>query len=160
MPDQQDLKILNILQETARITNSDLAQSTAMATSPCWRRVRKLEQEGVIRAYRADVDPKRVGLGVMAFVSVQIDSHSATESTDFEEKVAELPEVVACYAIAGGSDFLLQVAISDLDAYSQFAMTVVRRLPRIRAMTTNFVLKEIKPYAGLPLLAEKSARGL
>lgn len=149
--DAADVRILRALQEDGRITNAQLAERVGMATTPCWRRVRRLEEEGAIRGYRADLDREALGFGVMAFILVQIDSHSEAEAVRFEQEVTDLPEVVACYAVAGGTDFMLQVVARDLNAYSDFAMRVVRRLPRIRAMTTNLVLKEIKPFAGLPV---------
>jgi Lrp/AsnC family transcriptional regulator, leucine-responsive regulatory protein len=97
------------------------------------------------------LDRRSVGLGVLAFIRVGIDSHSEAEARRFEKDVLKLDEVVACYSIAGDADFLLQVVARDLDAYAEFAMTVVRRLPRIKEMQTTFVLKEIKPMQGLPI---------
>jgi Lrp/AsnC family leucine-responsive transcriptional regulator len=91
------------------------------------------------------------GLGVLAFIRVKIDSHSAAEAEAFSESVRQLQEVVACYSIAGDSDFLLQVVAPDLDSYADFAMAVVRRLPGIKEMQTTFVLKEIKPFQGFPI---------
>ena len=122
-----------------------------MSTSPCWRRVRRLEEAGVIRGYQAQTDRAAVGLGVLAFIRVKIDAHSHKEAQLFEQRVRELPEVVGCYAIAGEADFLLQVVTSDLDAYADFSMTTIRQLPRIKEMNTMLVLKEIKPLAPLPV---------
>lgn len=146
-----DTQILRTLQLEGRISNQDLAERVGMSTSPCWRRVRRLEESGVIKGYQAVLDRKKVGLGVLAFIQVQIDSHSDAEAQSFEREVRKLDEVVACYSIAGGADFLLQVVAKDLDTYADFAMGVVRRLPRIKAMQTMFVLKEIKPLSALPL---------
>jgi Lrp/AsnC family leucine-responsive transcriptional regulator len=122
-----------------------------MSTSPCWRRVKRLEESGVIKGYQAALDRRSLGLGVLAFIRVRIDSHSEAEARRFEKDVLKLDEVVACYSIAGDADFLLQVVARDLDAYAEFAMTVVRRLPRIKEMQSTFVLKEIKPMQGLPI---------
>lgn len=146
-----DERILGALQADGRLTNQALAQSVGMSTSPCWRRVRSLEDAGIIRGYRADLDRRRVGLGVLAFIRVKIDSHNEAEAEEFAGSVARLREVVACYSVAGDADFLLEVVAADLDAYADFAMNVVRRLPRIKEMQTTFVLKEIKPFAGVPL---------
>jgi len=151
--DRGDIQILHTLQSDGRISNQDLADRVGMSTSPCWRRVRRLEESGVITGYQAVLDRKKVGLGVLAFVEVQIDSHSEAEARQFEQEVLKLDEVVACYSVAGGADFLLQVVAKDLDTYAEFAMAVVRRLPRIKAMQTTFVLKEIKPLTALPLKA-------
>jgi Lrp/AsnC family transcriptional regulator, leucine-responsive regulatory protein len=146
-----DVRILNHLQQDGRMTNQALSETVGLSTSPCWRRVRNLEDTGVIQGYGARLDRKQVGLGVLAFIRVKIDSHSEAEAEDFSQQVSALKEVVACYSIAGDADFLLQVVASDLDSYADFAMSVVRRLPRIKEMQTTFVLKEIKAFQGFPL---------
>ena len=146
-----DLRILAALQQDGRLTNQALSAEVGLSTSPCWRRVRQLEEDGVIQGYAALLDRRRIGLGVLAFIRVRIDSHSTAEAEEFSESVRQLPEVVACYSIAGDSDFLLQVVAPDLDSYADFAMAVVRRLPGIKEMQTMFVLKEIKPFKGFPL---------
>jgi Lrp/AsnC family transcriptional regulator, leucine-responsive regulatory protein len=130
--DAGDLRILGVLQAKGRLTNQELADKVGMSTSPCWRRVKRLEESGVIKGYQAVLDRRSVGLGVLAFIRVGIDSHSEAEARRFEKDVLKLDEVVACYSIAGDADFLLQVVARDLDAYAEFAMTVVRRLPASR----------------------------
>lgn len=146
-----DLRILATLQADGRLTNQALASEVGLSASPCWRRVRQLEDAGVIKGYRADLDRRALGLGVLAFVRVKIDSHNEIEAEEFARDVLRLSEVVACYSIAGDADFLLQVVARDLDTYADFAMSVIRRLPRIKEMQTTFVLKEIKPFAGVPV---------
>lgn len=146
-----DIRILNSLQSDGRLTNQALSLAVGLSTSPCWRRVRQLEESGVIQGYTTVLDRRKVGLGVLAFVRVKIDSHSEAEAEEFSRHIMKLDEVVACYSIAGDSDFLLQVVSPDLETYADFAMTVVRRLPRIKEMQTTFVLKEIKPFKGFPL---------
>ncbi|MBY5608592.1 Lrp/AsnC family transcriptional regulator [Rhizobium leguminosarum] len=148
-----DIRILKALQGDGRLTNQELAERVGMSTSPCWRRVKKLEEAGVIRGYQAVVDRRAVGLGVLAFVRVQIDTHSHDEAERFEREVGELEAVIACYSVAGGADFLLQVVAADLDSYAEFAMTVIRRLPGIKEMHTMFVLKDIKASTILPVQA-------
>ena len=143
--DQAEISILKLLQNEGRVTNQELADKMGMSASPCWRKVRKLEDEGVIEGYRAVLNRKKIGLGVMVFIRVVIDSHSEAEAKKFEEEVIALEDVVACYSIGGDADFLLQVVAYDLDSYADFAMSVVRRLPRIKEMQSMFVLKEIKP---------------
>lgn len=146
-----DVRILEALQEDGRLTNQALAEKVGLSTSPSWRRVRQLEETGVIQGYRAVLDRKAIGLGVLAFIRVKIDSHSAAEAETFAAEVIGLDEVVACYSIAGDADFLLQVVSPDLDAYADFVMSTLRRLPRIKEMQTTFVLKEIKGFDGFPL---------
>ncbi|PXW15589.1 Lrp/AsnC family transcriptional regulator [Pantoea sp. JKS000250] len=146
-----DMKILEILQDDARVTNQVLAEKINLSASPCWRKVRRLEEEEVIQGYRAVLDRKKIGLGVMVFIRVVIDSHSEAEARKFEEEVTALEDVVACYSIGGDADFLLQVVASDLDSYADFAMSVIRRLPGIKEMQSMFVLKEIKPLVSYPI---------
>ncbi|MEN4686367.1 Lrp/AsnC family transcriptional regulator [Pantoea agglomerans] len=146
-----DMKILEILQDDARVTNQVLAEKINISASPCWRKVRKLEEDNVIQGYRAVLDRKKIGLGVMVFIRGVIDSHSEAEARKFEEEVTALEDVVACYSIGGDADFLLQVVASDLDSYADFAMSVVRRLPGIKEMQSMFVLKEIKPLVSYPI---------
>lgn len=146
-----DLRILKQLQGSGRMTNQELAEKVGMAASPCWRRMKQLEDSGVITGYQANIDRKKIGLGLLAFIRVKIDSHSEEDAQRFEQEVGELPSVIACYAIAGDADFLLQVVAKDLDSFSSFAMEVVRRLPGIKEMQTSFVLREVKPLDVLPL---------
>ncbi|MBY3252070.1 Lrp/AsnC family transcriptional regulator [Rhizobium laguerreae] len=152
-----DIRILKALQGDGRLTNQELAERVGMSTSPCWRRVKKLEEAGVIRGYQAVVDRRAVGLGVLSFVRVQIDTHSHDEAERFEREVGELEAVIACYSIAGEADFLLQVVAADLDSYAEFAMTVIRRLPGIKEMHTMFVLKDIKASTILPVQASAAS---
>ncbi|HEM7188969.1 TPA: Lrp/AsnC family transcriptional regulator [Providencia rettgeri] len=149
--DKTEIKILKLLQDDARITNQVLAEKVGISASPCWRRVKKLEEEHVIEGYRAILNRKKIGLGVMVFVRVIIDSDSEAEAQKFEQEVTELENVVACYSIGGDTDFLLQVVSHDLDSYADFAMTVIRRLPGIKEMQSMFVLKEIKPLDAYPI---------
>lgn len=146
-----DIKILTLLQDDARMTNQTLADTIGLSASPCWRKVRKLEEDEVIQGYRAVLSRKKIGLGVMVFVRVVIDSHSEAEAKKFEEEVTALEDVVACYSIGGDADFLLQVVARDLDSYADFAMSVIRRLAGIKEMQSMFVLKEIKPLVSYPV---------
>jgi len=153
-----DIRILKALQSEGRLTNQELAERVGMSTSPCWRRVKRLEEAGVIRGYQALVDRRAVGLGVLAFVRVQIDTHSHDEAQRFEREVGELEAVIACYSVAGEADFLLQGVAADLDNYAEFAMTVIRRLPGIKEMHTMFVLKDIKASTILPVQLSSASR--
>lgn len=149
--DSADRRILRELQREGRISNSDLAERTNMAPSPCWRRTRRLEEVGIISGYSANLDRRRIGLGVLVYVSVQIDTHSESDASAFENAIMALDEIVTCHSVGGGSDFILLVACRDLDAYADFSMTVLRRLPGIKAMASNFALKEIKAFTGYPI---------
>ncbi len=146
-----DINILELLQQDARITNQQLADTIGLSASPTWRKVRKLEEDQVIQGYRAVLNRRKLGLNVMVFVRVTIDSHSEAQARKFEAEVTALDNVVACYSIGGDADFLLQVVSADMDAYAEFAMSVIRRLPGIKEMQSMFVLKEVKGMTGLPL---------
>ena len=149
--DQTDAKILKLLQHDSRMSNAELSEKIGMSASPCWRRVKQLEETQVIKGYGVLVDRKKIGLGVMVFIRVSIDSHSEKEAKKFEEEVSALEHVVACYSIGGDADFLLQVVSPDLDTYAEFSMSIIRRLPGIKEMQSMFVLKEIKPFIGFPV---------
>lgn len=152
-PDAVDRRLLRLMQAEGRLTNQDLAERVGVSASHCWRRTRALEQAGFIRGYGARLDRRKLGFGVLAFARVVIESHSAAEAREFEEAVARLENVVACYSIAGDADFLLQIVARDLDDYADFAMGTLRALPRIKEMQTTFVLKELKAQAGWPVPA-------
>lgn len=149
--DTIDIEILKKLQSDGRSTNKELAEKLNLSASPCWRKVRKLEENNVIQGYQAVLNRKKIGLGVMVFVKVVIDSHSEEDAQNFEAEVIALEDVIACYSIGGDADFLLQVVAADLDYYADFAMSVVRRLPKIKEMQSLFVLKEIKPFVAYPI---------
>ena len=153
--DKTDAKILKQLQHDSRISNAQLSEKIGMSTSPCWRRVKQLEDTQVIKGYGVLLDRKKIGLGVMVFIRVSIDSHSEKEAKKFEEEVSALEHVVACYSIGGDADFLLQVVSPDLDTYAEFSMSIIRRLPGIKEMQSMFVLKELKPFLGYPIHSPK-----
>jgi DNA-binding Lrp family transcriptional regulator len=149
--DVHDVAVLRALQDNARLTVAQLAERVHLSTSPTWRRVKRLEADGIVTGYRATVDRRAVGWGVMAFVSVSIEDHSDAAARAFEAAVGQLPEIIACWSVSGDSDFLLQVVGRDLDTYADFAMTTIRRLPGIKAMRTSFTLKEVKPTTSWPV---------
>lgn len=149
--DNDDVRILNVLQTDGRITNAELAERTGMSASPCWRKVRRLEQDGVIRGYGAQLSRRALGLGVHAYVSVEIGDHSGDVTDEFEAAVRGYDEVVACHQVTGGADYMLIVVARDLDSYAEFANRKLRTLRGIKSIATSFVLNEAKPQQGLPL---------
>ena len=151
-----DARILAALQQDGRTTNQTLADGIGMSASPCWRRVRQLEEHKVIQGYRAVLDRRKIGLGVLVFVRVTIDRHSEVEARKFEQEVMALEDVVACYSIGGDADFLLQVGSRDLDTFADLARSVIRRLTGIKEMQSMFVLKEIKPFVAWPVKGPKA----
>lgn len=151
IPDRTDHRILRELQRDARLSTTDLAERVSLTTSPCWRRLKALEEEGFIRGYRAVLDPRKLGYGVTAFVSILMESHSRELGIAFERAVKEIPEVLSCHNVSGHFDFLLQVISKDLETFGDFARDNIRCLPGVKEMNSSFSLKEVKPLREFPL---------
>ncbi len=149
--DRYDIAILAALQADARQSNADLAARIGLSAAPTWRRVRRLEEIGVITGYRAEIDRRRIGLGVLAFVRIDTDRDNADATRALEQAIRDLPEVVACHYISGAGTFELQVLVTDLDAYSRWTMDTLFRLPNVKDLHTSFSLGEVKAGAALPL---------
>jgi Lrp/AsnC family transcriptional regulator, leucine-responsive regulatory protein len=152
--DPIDRKILAALQQDGRLTNVELAEKVGLSPSPCLRRVKRLEQDGMIAGYRAVLDRRKIGLGLTVFVGVKLDPHSAETAEAFEHAVVKVPEVVACHLVSGESDFLLQVVTRDLDAYERFLSGTLLKLPRLRDVRSIFAMRTHKADAPLPLPIE------
>ncbi|SFJ52313.1 DNA-binding transcriptional regulator, Lrp family [Bosea sp. OK403] len=146
----QDSKLLQILQSDARVSNQDLADQAGMSASACWRRVRMLEEAGVIASYMAIVDAERAGFGFSAIVHVTLLRHEADHVSNFIARVAQQPEVVECFATTGEADYHLRVVCRDKDDYNVFLEQFLFRLPGIAHVRTNLVLKEIKLHGKIP----------
>ena len=149
--DRYDLAILRELQVDARISNAELASRIGLSAAPTWRRVRRLEREGTITGYRAEIDRRRIGLGVLAFVRIDAERHNAEATQALEARIRDLPEVVACHYISGTGTFELHVVATDLDAFSRFAMQQLFTLPHVKDLQTSFSLGEVKSAGALPL---------
>ncbi|MCE2910546.1 MAG: Lrp/AsnC family transcriptional regulator [Rubrivivax sp.] len=145
------MAILRELQHDARLTNAELASRIGLSAAPTWRRVRWLEEQGYITGYRAELDRRRIGLGVLAFVRVDAERNNAAATRALEDAIRALPEVVACHYISGAGTFELQVMATDLDAYSRFSMDVLFKLPNVKDLHTSFSLGEVKAGGALPL---------
>ena len=149
--DRYDVAILAELQHDGRLSNAELAQRIGLSATPCWRRVRRLEEMGVIRGYRAEIDRHKIGLGVLAFVRVDAERNNAEATRVLEDAIRALPEVIACHYISGAGTFELHVMSTDLEAYSRWALDVLFKLPNIKDLHTSFSLGEVKSGAALPL---------
>jgi DNA-binding Lrp family transcriptional regulator len=149
--DAIDGKILTALQENARLSNVGLAQAAGLSPSPCLRRVRALEQAGVIRRYATLVDQAAVGLPVSVFVSVSLERQIEPALETFEDAVRQRPEVMECYLMTGTSDYLLRVVVSDLAAYERFLKDHLTRIPGVRSIQSSFALKQVVYRTALPL---------
>nr|WP_179591048.1 Lrp/AsnC family transcriptional regulator [Pigmentiphaga litoralis] len=150
--DRTDRRILEALQQDGRLTNQELAERVSLSPSPCLRRVRRLEDGGVIRQYVALVDADKVGLGLLAYVSVRLQKHvggSHLPIDEFARDVQRWPEVVACYAMTGDMDYLMRIQVEDLAHFSRFAMDTLMKHPAVIDIRSSFTLKKIKETTAL-----------
>ncbi|WP_250626075.1 Lrp/AsnC family transcriptional regulator [Pinirhizobacter soli] len=155
--DKTDLRILATLQTQGRVTNAELADMASLSPSACLRRVQKLEAEGVITGYAARVDPIAVGLGLQAFVRVQLEKHDNTSIESFIERVRDWEEVVDCYALTGDMDYLMHVYVADLEGFSRFLLDRLLNAAGVADVNSSFVLRTVKRSAALPLAASRAA---
>jgi len=141
---ETDLKILAELQKDSRIPNADLADRVGMSTSACWRRVRALEEAGVIEQFTVRLNPQKMELNFHALVHVQLTRHAPDKIVDFMRAVETSPEVKECYATTGQADYHLRVLTKDIDAYNRFLESFLFQLPAVASAQTNVVLRTIK----------------
>jgi Lrp/AsnC family leucine-responsive transcriptional regulator len=156
--DRTDCKILALLQEEARLPNVELAQAVGLSPSPCLRRVRLLEEGGVIRRYVTLLDPARVGLPVSVFVQVTLERQVESALQLFEEAVRQHPEVMECYLMTGDADYLLRVVAPDLESYQRFLLDHLTRIPGVASIKSSFALKQVGYRTALPLNHIATAR--
>ena len=155
--DAIDRRILVLLQANARLTNAELAEQVGISPSPCWRRVRALEEAGVIARYVTLLSPEVAGLPVSVFVSVSLEKQIEPALEVFQRAVRARPEVMECYLMTGDSDYLLRVVVSDLAAYERFLMDHLTRIPGVASIRSSFALKQVKYSTALPLEAVTSS---
>ena len=149
--DRYDLAILHELQRDARLSNTELAARVGLSAAPTWRRVKWLEEQRYITGYRAELDRRRLGLGVLAFVRVDAERNNAATTRELEEAVRGIPEVISCHYISGSGTFELTVMATDLDAFSRLCLDKLLTLPNVKDLHTSFSLGEVKAGAALPL---------
>jgi Lrp/AsnC family leucine-responsive transcriptional regulator len=149
--DRTDLALLAVLQDDGRISNAELAERVKLSPSACLRRVQRLERDGVIAGYAAEVDAAKVGLGLQAFVRVQLAKHDAAAIADFSAKVNAWDEVVACHALTGDMDYLLQVAVEDLEHFSRLLLDRLLNDAGVADVNSSFVLRAVKRGKRVPL---------
>ena len=141
--DRIDYGILHYVQNDGRIANTELAEKIGLSPSPCLRRVKALEQRGVIKRYVAIVDSNAVGFGISAFVNVSLNTQEKHALETFQAQIETYPEVMECYLITGTSDYLLRVVLPDLESYERFLMDKLTKISVIANIQTSFVLKPI-----------------
>ena len=148
--DATDRRILRTLQTEGRITNAELADRVNLSPSPCLRRVKRLEEAGVLTGYGARLDRERLGWTVLSFVQINIEKHTRLDADAFGEAVRKVPQVVCCFGLAGATDVLLQVVARDLDDYFDVLVNL-GELPGVKDIQSSIVIKELKPLTGLPV---------
>jgi Lrp/AsnC family transcriptional regulator, leucine-responsive regulatory protein len=149
--DSFDRKILKTLVENARASNVEIAQKVGLSEAPCSRRIRRLEADGVIVGYHAQLDHEAIGIGFVAFVTLVLDYVTASTAERFYQEIRAIPEVMSCYIVSGGYDALLHVAARDSRAYSEIVFDRLRRIPGVKDVRSSFVMRNIKEGRALPL---------
>jgi Lrp/AsnC family leucine-responsive transcriptional regulator len=149
--DTIDIRILNELQNDSSHSNVELAKRVHLSPSPCLMRVKALKDKGVIRNYVALADPKLLGLGLNVFISISLKEQSKKALGDFEQRISEHDEVMECYLMTGDSDYLIRVAVADMDALEKFILEQLTPIPGIEKIRSSFALKQVRYKTALPL---------
>ncbi len=149
--DEIDRKILHYLQNDGRMSNAELADKVALSPSPCLRRVKALEEKGVIDRYVAIVNPKQVGLPVNVVIHVSLHSQELSQLQTFQQRIGECEEVMECYLMTGGSDYMLRVVVPDLEHYQHFLVEKLTQIPGISNIQSSFALQQLIDKTELPI---------
>ena len=150
--DRYDRAILEILQQDGRISNQDLADRIGLSPSPCLRRVRALEESGLITGYRAVLDPKALGLSLMALIHISMDKHTPERFANFEARIAEIPNIVECLLITGQqADYQLKAVVTDMDDYQNLLLNRVTRIEGVTGVHSSFVMRRVVDRGVLPV---------
>jgi Lrp/AsnC family leucine-responsive transcriptional regulator len=150
--DRYDRQILQVLQEDGRISNQELADRIGLSPSPCLRRVRALEEAGIIAGYRALLDARKLGLTLMALIHISMDRHTPDRFENFEAEVRALPEIVECLLITGqDADYQLKAVVRDMDAYQELLLNRITRIPGVTGVHSSFVLRRVVERTSLPV---------
>jgi len=149
--DKIDYRILHHLQNNGRISNAELADKVALSPSPCLRRVKSLEEKGIIERYVAIVNPKLIGLPVNVVINVSLQSQEQSQLKIFQQRIAECEEVMECYLMTGGSDYMLRVVVPDLEHFEHFLVEKLTSIPGISNIQSSFALKQLIYRTELPI---------
>lgn len=151
--DRYDKQILEALQGNGRLSNQELADRIGLSPSPCLRRVRRLEESGLIRAYRALLQARSLGLNLMAFIQISMDRHTPERFANFEKHVEACPEILECHLITGqDADYLLKVIVADMDAFQSLLLERITRIEGVTGVHSSFVMKSPVNKTALPIL--------
>lgn len=148
--DEKDRQILRELQRDGRVSNADLAERVNLSPSPCLRRLRNLEQSGVIEGYTAIVNQKAYGLPITVFIQIRLSPHSTAAAQEFERRIRDIDEVVDCHLMTGDTDYLLRAVVESLEAYEVFIRTRIHPIPAIASINTSFAYGVVKQSRMLP----------
>jgi DNA-binding Lrp family transcriptional regulator len=151
--DRVDRRILDALQADARISNQELAKRIGLSPAPCWRRLRRLEEEGYIAGYATLLNGSAIGLPILAYALVTLENHHPETVRQFDRLVQERPEVLECHSMSGTHDYLLRIVAASMEAYEHFLSTQVLQLAAVRSVNTSFVLRTKKSTTRLPVLS-------
>ncbi len=149
--DQIDRKILMLLQQDCSLSTGEIAERVGISQAPCWRRIKRMEELGLIRMRVALLDRRKLGLNVMIFASIKLAAHGRNTLPQFEQAIRRYPEVLECHTLLGEKDFLLRIVASDVEAYERFFRDKLSQLPAVRETTSAIALSEIKNTTALPL---------
>jgi Lrp/AsnC family transcriptional regulator len=152
--DKIDRQILQLLQADGSLPIQQVADAVGLSVNPCWRRIRRLEAEGVIQGRVALVDPAKVGLGLTVYVRVKTREHSADWARQLNEVIAAMPEILECHRIGGDVDYLLKVVVPDMEGYDRTYKELIGRLPALADVSALFSMERLKSTTGLPIPAE------
>ena len=150
-PDEIDLKILRILQRDPDRNITDIGEAVGLSHTPCWRRIRKMQEAGIIRGRVMLIDAEKIGMDISVFVFVRLEKHSPGVLEAFEEAARKLPEIVQCYAMSGEFDFLLRVVVPSVRDYERTIKAKLLKLPHVGIMNSHFALNEVKNTSELPI---------
>ncbi|WP_417428854.1 Lrp/AsnC family transcriptional regulator [Kiloniella sp.] len=149
--DNTDKKILKILQTDSDISNAELADKVGLSPAPCWRRIKRLEEKGIIKRRVAIIDSDSLGLEIVVFTTVKISAQAQHGLEDFERRVSRFDEITECYTVSGGMDYILRIVTTDMRAYERFLRDHLLQLPNIAEVHSRFAVSQVKYTTGLPL---------
>jgi Lrp/AsnC family transcriptional regulator len=149
--DARDIQILELLQRDAGLTSADIAKRLHLSQSPCWRRINRIEQLGLIRRRVALLDREKLGMEVVVFATISLSAHGRTQLQAFEAAISDHPEVVECYTMTGAWDYMLKIVVRDVRHYERFIREYLLAMPEIREMHSHIAVTEIKNSTELPL---------
>jgi Lrp/AsnC family transcriptional regulator len=149
--DEIDLKILRILQKNADLSITEIGEKVGLSHTPCWRRIKKMQESGIIKSQVYHLDSEKIGLDVSIFVFVRLDTHSTQALDTFEKSTKDVPQIMQCYTMSGEFDYLLRIVVATVRDYEKTVKGKLLKLPHVGMMNSHFALSEIKNSSELPI---------